>query len=469
MSKIKVNTIAPRSGTTVTLGEAGDTIALGACASQTGFGRTGTVNWCTTVKTSPLTAVSGKGYFVNTTGGAITVTLPASPSAGDIVSLKDYANTWATACKAVTLANNSSKINGVCGDATLDTASQSITLVYVDGTKGWQDVQDSTSGVTGTAFITATGGTILTCGDFKTHIFTADADFIVTGGGGPDAVVDYFVGAGGGSGGGNSASGSGSGGGGAGGFRLSNSTVNNIPAPTMSPLASPTNVPVSAQTYPITVGGGGAALPGPRPTYTTGNTGSASTFSTITSAGGGGGSGGNKCIADAGNGGSGGGGGYNGRAPTQGLGNTPPVSPPQGTNGGTGTQGSPYAASGAGGASTAGSPAPGSSTGGAGGGGSYIADAVFGPTAPSYGVASPTPNTRAFAGGGGGSGGLTVSGANTGGAGGFGGGGAGGSNPSPNAGTDGTANTSGGGGGAEGTALSGAGGSGVVIIRYKFQ
>jgi hypothetical protein len=58
------------------------------CISQTGFGRTGTVDWDTTAKTASFTAVSGNGYFVNTTSGAITVTLPASPNAGDIVSIQ---------------------------------------------------------------------------------------------------------------------------------------------------------------------------------------------------------------------------------------------------------------------------------------------------------------------------------------------------------------------------------------------
>jgi hypothetical protein len=47
-------------------------------------GRTGTVDWCTTAKTAPFAGVSGNGYFVNTTCGAVTVTLPGSPSAGDI-------------------------------------------------------------------------------------------------------------------------------------------------------------------------------------------------------------------------------------------------------------------------------------------------------------------------------------------------------------------------------------------------
>jgi hypothetical protein len=136
----------------------GASVALASGATQSGFGRTGTVDWCTTAKTSPLTVVSGNGYFVNTSGGAVTVTLPASPSAGDIVAFKDYANTWDT--NAVTLNNNGSKINGVCACTTLRTESQSVTLIYVDATKGWQDIHDSTSNVIGNQFMAATGGTI---------------------------------------------------------------------------------------------------------------------------------------------------------------------------------------------------------------------------------------------------------------------------------------------------------------------
>ena len=43
MSKIEVNTVAPQCGTTLTLGESGDTVTLGAGASQSGFGRSGSV------------------------------------------------------------------------------------------------------------------------------------------------------------------------------------------------------------------------------------------------------------------------------------------------------------------------------------------------------------------------------------------------------------------------------------------
>ena len=112
-SEIKVNQIKKASGSTITIGESGDTITLASGASQSGFGRSGSVDWQTTPKTSTFTAVSGDGFFVNTTGGAITVTLPSSPSAGDIVAFADYANTWATACKGVTVCRNGSKYLGL--------------------------------------------------------------------------------------------------------------------------------------------------------------------------------------------------------------------------------------------------------------------------------------------------------------------------------------------------------------------
>ena len=62
---------------------------------QTGFGRTGAVDWQTTIKTGHFTATSGEGYFVNTSSGAITMNLPAG-TAGAIVAVKDYARTFST-------------------------------------------------------------------------------------------------------------------------------------------------------------------------------------------------------------------------------------------------------------------------------------------------------------------------------------------------------------------------------------
>ena len=72
-------------GSAVTIGRCGGTVALASGASQTGFGRTGTVDWQTgSIKTGDFTATNGEGYFVNTTSGAVTMTMP-SGSAGAIV------------------------------------------------------------------------------------------------------------------------------------------------------------------------------------------------------------------------------------------------------------------------------------------------------------------------------------------------------------------------------------------------
>jgi hypothetical protein len=97
-----------------------------------------------------ITAASGVGYFIDTSGGAITVNLPAG-SAGAIISLADYTNTWQT--NAVTVnANGSEKIGGVAAPATLNTEGQSVTFIYVDATEGWKSVQDSTSNSNSTIY-----------------------------------------------------------------------------------------------------------------------------------------------------------------------------------------------------------------------------------------------------------------------------------------------------------------------------
>ncbi|BAQ88264.1 hypothetical protein [uncultured Mediterranean phage uvMED] len=463
MSKIEVNTVDVQCGSTLTLGSSGKTVTLASGASQSGFGRTGTVDWCTTAKTSPFTAVSGDGFFVNTTSGGITVTLPSSPSAGDIVAFKDYGNTWDS--NAVTLCRNGSKINGECNNADLNTESQSVTLIYVDGTKGWQDIHDSTANITGAPlFISATGGTIATCGDFKIHTFTSDGTFTVCTAPTPaNNNVSYMVVAGGGAGGGQQgASSAGGGGGGAGGFREGETPA----APyTGSPLKNSSGLPVaSSTTYPVTIGAGGAFWSAP---YTSncssGNPGSNSIFSTITSTGGGGGGSRTPCspqgYAGAKAGGSGGGAAGTACAQSAAAGNTPPVSPAQGTAGGT-RSGSPgQAAAGGGGATVAGTNGSGAS-GGTGGAGATSS-------------INGTPTARAGGGGGGDAGDSQAGGAGGGGASGTFNPGSDAGGPSESNGVAGTANTGGGGGGSAGSNgpynNGGAGGSGVVIIRYKFQ
>ena len=482
MSEVKVNKISPRSGTTVTLGDSGDTFTIPSGATinnqgtATNFGATGAASWTTTVKTnsdSGFTATAGEGYFLNTTAGTISVNLPAG-SAGAVVAFKDYAGTWNN--NNVTLVQNGSdKIGGSAVNAILNTEGAAITLVFIDSTQGWLVTDDGLQSQAATQqFVAATGGTTVTCGNFKTHIFTGPGTFCVSNAGNAcgSNTVDYLVVAGGG--------GSGAyngGGGGAGGFRVSNS-VGCAPAPTMSPLSNPTGLPVPATSYPIVVGGGGAG--GSVPTPTMGVTGSASSFSTISSAGGGG----SGSSSNAGlNGGSGGGQGGEGPGGISGGdGNTPPTTPPQGQDGGLGGEApNGRASGGGGGAGAAGTDARSGdpACAGPGGIGSFIADAFIGPTAPSYGTPGPTGLTRYFAGGGGGgveSAPSIPGGLGSNGSGGSGGGGGGGPAPTTRGtGTAGTANTGGGSGGASRYNCSGSyspgnsGGSGIVMIRYKFQ
>ena len=453
MSEVKVNKISPRTNCgTVQLGDSGDTITIPAGATivnngtQTGFGRTGTVNWDTTAKTASFTAVSGNGYFVNTTSGAITVTLPAG-SAGDIISLADYAATWQTNNVTVT-PNGSDKIGGVNVSVTLNTEGQSVTFVYTDSTQGWLNTMDSTSNVRANEFITATGGTITTCGNYKIHTFTGPGTFTVSCAGTPlNANVDYLVLAGGGSGGTRYG-----GGGGAGGYRESSGAASGCY--TASPLgACVSALPVSATGYPITVGGGGSGVScndTPATTNLPGNRGSNSVFSTITSTGGGGGIGQDNTAPTSplSPGGSGGGGSYN---PSFGAGNTPPVSPSQGNNGGSGLPGPNYSVGGGGAAGSVGGNASPSTSGT---GGSGVSSSITGSSV-----------TRAGGGGGGGSQNFPVSA----GPGGPGGGTTGGSSPGSTT-TAGETNKGAGSGGGYGfPGNSGNGGSGIVIIRYKYQ
>jgi hypothetical protein len=447
MSEVKVNKISPRTACgTVTLGDSGDTFTIPSGATITnagtasGFGATGETSWDTTVKTTgTFTATAGVGYFLNTTGGIITVNLPAG-AAGSSVAMVDYARTWDTNAVTVT-PNGSEKIGGVNANASLSTEGQSVTFVYIDGTQGWVNVLDSTSAVSGAAFITATVSgacnTLTTVDtDYKVATFLGPGTFCVSCAGGPSGsnTVDYLVVAGGASGGGAASGAYSGGGGGAGGFRESSGAASGCY--TVSPLGSGVSaLPVSVQGYPIVVGAGGAQRSGPI-NAGTGNVGSASSFSTIPSAGGGGGGDGAGPSMDGADGGSGGGSGGGGGV-CGGTGNTPPVSPAQGKNGGNTPGVTEETAASGGGATAAG--------GNAASGGPY-------PTAGGTGavtdIRSPTPATYST-------------------------GGAGGNYPAGGNGSAGAANTGIGGQGAGGVSApsynGGAGGSGIVVIRYKFQ
>ena len=466
MSKIEVDQIDKQSGSTLTVGGSGTAVTLASGATQTGFGRTGTVDWNTTPITStPTTGVSGVGYFINSTAGVKTVNLPASPSAGDIVAVADYAGTAST--NNITIGRNGSNINGAAADLTITKQNSAITLVYVDATQGWKatDTSNINDIELVPTFIIATGGTPTTspCGNHKIHTFTGPGTFNVTqvsNCAANNTVSHLVIGSGGG--GGNKRAG----GGGAGGFR----EVKSPSAPyTASPLdgySTPTNrVTVTTQSYGIVVGGGGNGGISSGPACCVGTAsapGNVSTFATITSAGGGTGGGVSPNAGPNGSGGPGGsgGGGFAGGSPTTcfpqstvgGVGNTPPVSPAQGFSGGVSRT----------------SPDP---TGQAGGGGGAAALGKNGNDPGGNdgngGAGASTEITgSAVTRGGGGGGGARTCGVST--SGGAGGGGAGSDTGS---GTNGTDNTGGGGGGMSDTACasSGIGGSGIVVIRYKFQ
>ena len=452
-SKIKVDNITKVSddsniinkcGTTITLGASGDSINLASGASQTGFGRTGTVDWQTgSIKTSTFTAVNGEGYFANTSAGAFNMNLPAG-SAGAIVSVVDYTNTFQTYALTI-VPNGSEKIGGIAENVALTTEGQSVTFVYVDANEGWKNVQDSTSNVIGASFITATVSgscnTLTPDGNYQVAKFVNPGTFCVSAIANCAAnnLVSYVV-VGGGGGAGECRAG----GGGGGGFR----EVVSPSAPyTGSPLdgySTPGNrITVTASPYPIGVGGGGA---GSTSRTSAGTSGVNSTFDTITAAGGGGGASDGSPAGTPG--GSGGAGANSG---PKGNGNDPATTPAQGFDGGCSTSG--YTGSGGGGATAVGTTAGPQPVPGPGGAG-----------ATTNIIGSPV----AYAGGGGGGGFDPGSPAGTGGI----GGGGNGTVPGSSTGGAGTISTGGGGGGnggPVGCGVGGAGGSGIVIIRYRYQ
>ena len=189
------------------------------------------ISWQSSVKTSGFTAVAGEGYFCNTTSSAFTVTLPASPTAGQQVAVVDYAGTFDT--NALTISPNGNKIEGGTSGLQLKGEREGVLLVYIDATQGWL----ATSGINE--------------GTDALEPITYSVDFLVIAGGGAGG-ADY------------------GGGGGAGGYRTSTQTVN------------------GGTVITVTVGDGGAGG------GSTGASGSNSSISgsgltTITSAGGGGG------------------------------------------------------------------------------------------------------------------------------------------------------------------------------------
>ena len=326
---------------------------------------TGTA-WDMTVKTANFTATSGSGYLLNTTSATFTMTLPASPSNGDIIEVKDVSGTADT--NAILINPNSLKIDGSTLNKKLHDERGSVALLYTGSTYGW-----------------------VTIGD--TNNTTNPLD---------DAVynVEFLTLAGGGAGG---KGWGGGGGGGAGGY-----------------IASTTVSLAMATQYTVTVGAGGA---GSSSSTAYGGNGGDSSFAGTTATGGGAGSNGgeNSSYYNGKNGGSGGGATYTGGDGTSGQGNDggDGASP----NGGDFNR----SGGGGGGAGGAGANSGGSYNPGAGGSGS--ASSITGSSVTRAGGGGGSlygyfgNNTGAAGSGGGGIGGSnntsgTAGGANTGGGGG---------------------------------------------------
>ena len=161
--KLRQIKLVQRKGTTTTIGDSGDSVTISSGTTTTNAGTistagitggtinntTGTisglqgaVNWQTgSIKTASFTASANEGYFLNTTSGEITVTLPASPSAGDVVAVKDYADTFDTN-KAI-LNPNGNKIQGATSNFHITVEGTAAILLYIDSTKGWLLVDQS--------------------------------------------------------------------------------------------------------------------------------------------------------------------------------------------------------------------------------------------------------------------------------------------------------------------------------------
>jgi hypothetical protein len=166
MSKIEVNQVDPQSGTTLTLGTSGDTISIPAgvtlanSGTATGFA---SIAWQSTiVTTSTLTAVANRGYWIDTTSNACTITLPASASVGDQLVFVDYARNWGT--NAITIDQNSLNFQGFSSpNPEYNTDGQSVSIVYSGATKGWiptvdDDVSDEVPQPYSIDFLVVAGG-----------------------------------------------------------------------------------------------------------------------------------------------------------------------------------------------------------------------------------------------------------------------------------------------------------------------
>lgn len=131
--------LVSQSGTTITLGASGDTINVASGATLVGGG----IEWQSSIVTaSTLTAEAGKGYWIDTTSNACTITLPSSASVGDQLIFVDYARYWGI--NAITIDSNGLNYQGQNDTYTVEysTTGEVVNIVYSGATKGWTPIDD---------------------------------------------------------------------------------------------------------------------------------------------------------------------------------------------------------------------------------------------------------------------------------------------------------------------------------------
>ena len=320
------------------------------------------IAWQSVVTAATLTAVAGRGYPINTTSNACTVTLPGSASVGDTIKFVDYARNFGT--NALTINQNSLKFQGYTSpNPVYNINGQAVTLTYIDTTQGWIPTVDDD-----VTFETSQSYT---------------ADFLVVGGGG---------GTGGDRG----------GGGGAGGLRASyNSETSGGGGSSESSI---TLIPTTV--YTITVGNGGVSSNNSSIAATNGGNSSisGSGLTTITSIGGGRGA-----IRNENNGSAGGSGGgaSNDNSATGGAGTAN-----QGYAGGANNSNDGGVSAGGGGAGGVGNDGHGYSSGNRGQAGNGVASTITGSSVTYAGGGGGSGTSAGGSGGAGGGGGGSTSNGN---------------------------------------------------------
>ncbi|MBZ0158375.1 MAG: hypothetical protein K8I29_19430 [Alphaproteobacteria bacterium] len=98
----------------------------------------GGVSWETSVRSSSFTAIAGEGYLLDTSGGTFNMTLPLSPSVGDLVAGRDIANSFDT--NNLSLLRNGEKIEALSEDLTDNVEGDYFYLLYTGATYGWRFV-----------------------------------------------------------------------------------------------------------------------------------------------------------------------------------------------------------------------------------------------------------------------------------------------------------------------------------------